>query len=57
MNILFKIINTLKLILLTITFVILLPIKWISTNIIKIFTFIEFKTTDFTLYFLKNINK
>lgn len=38
-------------------FLILTPIKWVSTFIIKIFTFIEVKIADYTEYFLKTLNK
>jgi hypothetical protein len=36
-------------------FILLIPIKWIATLLIKSFTFVEAKIADYTLYFLDNL--
>ena len=36
-------------------FLLLTPVKWISTLVINVFTFIEAKIADYTLYFLDNL--
>jgi hypothetical protein len=44
-----------KILFLVAIFLVLTPIKWLSTIIIELFTFIEFKIVDYTKYFLNNI--
>jgi hypothetical protein len=43
-----------KILFLVAIFIVLVPIKWLSTTIIKIFTFVEYKIADYTEYFLKS---
>lgn len=44
-----------KILFLVVIFLVLTPIKWLSTIIIELFTFIEFKIADYTIFFLNNI--
>ena len=45
--------NFIKILFLVAIFLILTPIKWLSTIMIQIFTFIESKIADYIEYFLK----
>jgi hypothetical protein len=43
-----------KILFLVAIFLVLTPIKWLSTLIIEVFTFIESKIADYIEYFLNN---
>jgi hypothetical protein len=46
----------LKLTILTLLFLVLVPIKWVMVPIIKVCSFIEIQIANYTLYFLNNLN-
>jgi len=44
-----------KILFLVAIFLVLTPIKWLSTLIIEVFTFVESKIADYTEYFLNKL--
>lgn len=50
-----EIFKTIKVIILAIGFLLLVPIKWLMSPIIKLCSSIEIKIADYTIYFLNQL--